>query len=144
MSNDKLYRNAYLLTTNPLSERTVFSKTILENIGFNVILFQAIKHHDNVISNKLSMNTIYNIIYNDRSNTWSYVFEDDINILEPISLNEIIEYEGISNNIMYLGLCRYGDDSKLLKTKHKINNNIVYKTLGNTRGLHANWYNSQR
>jgi hypothetical protein len=29
-------------------------------------------------------------------NEFSYIFEDDINILEPISLEEIIQYEKLS------------------------------------------------
>ena len=132
-------RNAYLLTTNPNQERTKFSKTLLEDIGFNVILFMAIKHKDKVISNKISMQAIYKKIINDNSSEWSYVFEDDINILKKINIKEIIEYEKISNKIIYLGVCRTKDwlKKKLINTEKKIAGELVYKTFGLTRGLHA-------
>ena len=100
-------RNAYLLTTNFNSPRAIFSKELLQKIGFNVITFLAIQHDDPIMSHKLSMVQIYNIIENS-TDEWSYIFEDDINILETITLDEIIEYEKISiNNFFYLGICKY-------------------------------------
>ena len=100
-------RNAYLLTTDFNSPRSIFSKELLQKIGFNVLHFLAIPHDDPIISHKLSMIQIYNIIENS-PDEWSYIFEDDINILEPITLDEIIEYEKIStNNFFYLGICKY-------------------------------------
>ena len=131
----KIQRNAYLLTTNPKSERTIFSKNLLGKIGFNVIIFLAIKHHCKVTSNKISMKAIYKTICNDNTCEWNYVFEDDIDLLDKISLSEIIEYEKISDKIIYLGLC--SNDPMLIKTKYTINKYPVYKTFGNTHGLHA-------
>jgi len=55
-------RNAYLLTVDPLSKRAIFSKNILEQIGFNVILVTALTNSNKVLSNKLSMLHIYEII----------------------------------------------------------------------------------
>ena len=86
-----MHRNAYLLTCNPNSNRAIFSKNILEEIGFNVIFFQAIPHRIPLLSHKQSMIAIYNIIANDSSSEWSYVFEDDINKLEEIKLDELIQ-----------------------------------------------------
>ena len=130
-------RNAYLLSTNFESERTIYSKNLLEKIGFNVILFKAIKHNCKITSNKISMQAIYETICNDKTSDWNYVFEDDINILSDISLSEIIEYEKISDKIIYLGLCRFGSDKFLIKTKNTINKHPIYKIFGNSRGLHA-------
>jgi hypothetical protein len=129
-------RNAYLLTCDPNSERTKFSKNILDELGFNVILFQAIPDSKPLLSHKQSMISIYNIIANDLSNEWSYIFEDDINKLEDIKLDEIIEYEKISNKFFYLGICKYGEDT-LCETEHTINNHKVYSVSGSVRGLHA-------
>lgn len=129
-------RNAYLLTCNLNSERTKFSKNILDKIGFNVILFKAIPHSNQLLSHKQSMISIYNIIANDLTNEWSYIFEDDINKLEDIKLDEIIEYEKISNNFFYLGICKYGDNT-LCETEHTINNHKVYSVSGCVRGLHG-------
>ena len=129
-------RNAYLLTCDPNSERTKFSKNILDELGFNVILFQAIPDSKPLLSHKQSMISIYNIIANDLSNEWSYIFEDDINKLEDIKLDEIIEYEKISNKFFYLGICKYGEDT-LCETEHTINNHNVYSVSGSVRGLHA-------
>ena len=82
------------------------------------------------------MISIYNIIANDLSNEWSYIFEDDINKLEDIKIDEIIEYEKISNKFFYLGICKYGEDT-LCETEHTINNHKVYSISGSVRGLHA-------
>ena len=95
-------RKAYLLTINEKSPRTIFSKKILQDIGFDVIIFKAIPNKDKVISNKISMQEIYKKIINSE-HKWNYVFEDDINIRERISLDHIIEYENISEKVMYLG-----------------------------------------
>ena len=54
-------RNAYILTLDPESERAVFSKKVLENIGFDVILVKPILNDDKVLSNKISMQYIYKI-----------------------------------------------------------------------------------
>ena len=83
------------------------------------------------------MQGIYKTICNDKTSNWNYVFEDDIDLLDKILLSEIIEYEKISDKIIYLGLCRYGSDNMLIKTKCTINKHPIYKTFGNTRGLHA-------
>ena len=127
-------RKAYLLTTNKNSDRTIFSSEILNKIGFDVILIQCIYNENKVLSNKLSMLYIYSLIQNG-DDDYSYVFEDDINILEDIKLSEIIEYEKISTNFFYLGCCVYGN--KMKNTLYKINNYDVINISGNVRGLHA-------
>lgn len=134
---NKIKRNAYLLTTDCNSSRATFSKELLQKIGFNVIIFLAIHHNDPIMSHKLSMIEIYKIIENS-SDEWSYIFEDDINILEPITLDEIIEYEKIStDNFFYLGICKYIDMSSISITSHIINNHQVYQVSGTVRGAHA-------
>jgi hypothetical protein len=129
-------RNAYLLTCDPNSERTKFSKNILEEIGFNVILFQSIPHTKPILSHRQSIISIFNIIANDLNNEWSYIFEDDINKLEDIKLDEIIEYEKISNHFFYLGICKYGENT-INETNYTINNYKVYSVSGYVRGTHA-------
>lgn len=130
-------RNAYLLTTNFNSPRAIFSKELLEKIGFNVISFLAIPHNDPIMSHKLSMVQIYTIIENS-PDEWSYIFEDDINILESITLNELIEYEKISiDNFFYLGICKYINMNSISITPHTINNHQVYQVSGAVRGAHA-------
>jgi len=103
-------RTGYILTVCPESERAIFSKNILESIGFDVIFIKAISHTNNVMSNKISMQYIYNLII-DSQNEYSYVFEDDINVNEEIKLDEIIEYEKISEMFFYLGMCEYGENN---------------------------------
>ena len=83
-------RKAYILCGEENNERTQFSKTVLENIGFETIFFKFIPHENKVLSNKISMTAIYNLIA-DGEDEWAYVFEDDINILENITMEEIIE-----------------------------------------------------
>ncbi len=91
------HRKCYVLTCNENSERSQFSKHLLEKIGFEVNLFRAVPNKDKVLSNKISMMQIYNIIAHGQDE-WVYVFEDDINILEEVSLDEIIKYESISSH----------------------------------------------
>ena len=130
-------RPAYLLTTNKLADRTIFSQAILEKIGFSVILVQHIPHHDNVISNKISMQYIYKLIKNGNDD-YAYVFEDDINILKPIYIDEIIQYENISDKFFYLGACTYGINlTQSMRPSAIINKHPVYTISGFVRGLHA-------
>lgn len=129
-------RNAYLLTCDINSERSIFSKKILEDIGFNVIFYNSIPNTNCLLSHKLSMTEIYKIIINDMSSEWSYIFEDDINVLENIKLDEIIQYENISTNFFYLGLCKYGNDT-ITETEHIINGHRVHQISNCVRGLHA-------
>ena len=127
-------RTGYILTLYPESERAIFSKNVLENIGFDVIFIKAIPHINKVISNKISMQYIYNLIIHSQ-NEYSYVFEDDINVHEEIKLDEIIEYEKISEMFFYLGMCEYGNNIK--NTGITIRNHDVYSKSGFCRGLHA-------
>ena len=129
-------RTAYLLTTNKFSPRAQFSKKILETIGFTVKFFIAIPNNDKVLSNKLSMMNIYNIIVNENEN-WGYVFEDDINVVEPIFLDEIVQYEKISHPFFYLGCCMMNDGETLKSTGLTINNHQVTNICGGVRGLHG-------
>ncbi len=152
-------RKAYVLTCNQDSPRSQFSKEVLEKVGFDVIFFKALPHKNPVMSNKLSMLKIYDIIANENGNEhasieenhgWSYVFEDDINVLsDDIKLDEIIEYENLTTNLkfnnlfFYLGTCipnpnKYislqSNESKL---PIKIRDHQVNAVKGNVRGLHA-------
>lgn len=128
-------RKAYVLTCNPNSERSQFSKNVLERVGFDVIFFNAFPNKNKVLSNKNSMMAIYDIIAKGEDD-WVYVFEDDINILEDISLNEIVKYEPISSMFFYLGLCNYGH-KKTQKNPIKISGKDVIVVSGGIRGLHA-------
>ena len=129
-------RIAYLLTTNKDSQRTLFSQQILTQIGFNVALVQHIPHPNPVISNKISMCHIYELIHNG-VDEYAYVFEDDINILENISLSEIIKYEPISKMFFYLGICEDRGQNTIEDTMYSIHSHKVLSISGNVRGLHA-------
>lgn len=128
-------RRCYVLTCDTLSERAQFSYNLLKKIGFDVNFFTAIPHSDKVISNKISMMSIYDKIAKGEDE-WVYVFEDDINILEEISLEELIQYENISSMFFYLGICENGNRKHNINEK-KINNKQVIIVNGFTRGLHA-------
>ena len=130
-----LKRNGYILTLDPYSDRAMFSKNVLENIGFNVIFIKAIPNNDKILSNKISMQHIYGLII-DSPDDYSYVFEDDINVIEEIRLEEIIQYEKISEMFFYLGLCEY-KNARVTNTGTQINNHAVYSKAGACAGLHA-------
>ena len=131
-------RVAYLLSTNPDSDRTQFSKNVLERIGFDVTIFLAFRHSNKLLSHKLSMMAIYNtIVLGDEH--FVYVFEDDINIIEPVTLNEIIEYEKLCTHFLYLGICKMYpyDNRNTHASPYKINDKPVKIISGHVRGLHA-------
>jgi hypothetical protein len=128
-------RKAYVLTCDVSSERALFSKSILDKIGFDVVLFPAIPDPNKVVSNKLSMMAIYDIIAKG-DDEWGYVFEDDINVMEDITLGEIVEYETISTMFFYLGVCDYGP-KKTNVCDVKMNDHPVSIASGQVRGLHA-------
>lgn len=135
MNNQNIQRTAFILTTNPKSDRCIFARNILEKIGFIVEIRIAIPDEDKILSNKKSMLSIYQTI-TQREDPYAYVFEDDINVLENIQLDEIIEYERISHVFFYLGICEYGYPN-VKKTNHTIRNRPVFSKSGNVRGLHA-------
>ena len=128
-------RIGYLLTTNEESARYIFSKNLLEKIGFTVHCVKAIPHENKMLSNKLSMQYIYDKIQNSEEGFY-YVFEDDINILDNITLDEIIEYEKISKKFFYLGVCEYGG-YLAFKSDIEIYGHEVYYKQGYAFGLHA-------
>lgn len=128
-------RNAYLLSYDKTSDRSIFSKNILTNIGFTVHIVPSIPHEDYVLSNKLSMIAIYKKII--ETDEYAYVFEDDINIHEDISLEEIIEYEKISDMFFYLGFCQERNVPIHLKKVAVINHHDVIQITGHCKGLHA-------
>jgi hypothetical protein len=135
-------RKCYLLTCDSNSERAQFSKKVLEKVGFDVNFFQAIPPENNILSktnkilsNKNSMLTIYDIIANGEDE-WVYVFEDDVNIIEDITIDEIIEYEKISNNLFFLGVCMYEVNSVHFKRLF-VNEHPVAIVKGSVRGLHS-------
>ena len=135
IENFKSHRKGYILTCDEKSKRSIFSKNVLEMIGFEPIFFKCIKNEDKVLSNKNSMRAIYEIIANGNDD-WVYIFEDDINIIENIDLQEIIRYEDISKMFFYLGTCGYDNPHKLYNSK-EINGKKVAKVKGPVRGLHA-------
>jgi len=83
------------------------------------------------------------------NDSYAYVFEDDINVMEPITLDEIVQYEALDTRWFYLGICEYsgsvpekyttctygGSSGKY--TGHVINNHPVRTVSGWFRGAHA-------
>jgi len=132
---ETVIRTAYLLTTNSTSERTLFSQQVLQQVGFHVVLVPHIPHEDKVVSNKISMLNIYRMIH-EGEEEYAYVFEDDINVLEPISLQEIVQYEAISPLFNYLGVCCY-HKLQAARIQPDIAGHPVITVSGGVRGLHA-------
>jgi hypothetical protein len=132
---DSIHRLAFLLTLNEDSERAIFSKSVLETIGFNVRFIGCIPNEDKILSNRLSMQNIYNLI-KDLDEPYCYIFEDDINTIEPIKLDEIVQYEKISPMFFYLGICEHPDQKNMIRNE-QINNHTVFYRSGNFHGLHA-------
>jgi hypothetical protein len=128
-------RTAYVLTGNVESPRALFSKGILEQIGFDVKCIVYTPNKDAVLSNRISMQGIYQMIC-DSEEPYAYVFEDDINLLAPIKLDEIIQYEAISERFFYLGLCELSNGG-VRDTGIKLNEHAVIEKSGEVRGLHA-------
>jgi len=128
-------RNAYLLTLNPRSERALFSKSVLERVGFTVTFAPVVPDQDKVLSNKKSMQAIFSTVA-ESSDAYSYVFEDDINLLDEIRLGEVVQYEPRAEMFFYLGLCEYGPKNAV-DTGIVIEGHRVFQKAGGCRGLHA-------
>lgn len=127
-------RSAYLLTCDKKSYRTISSKKILEEIGFDVKMISCISNENKVLSNKLGMQIIYELIKKENEE-YSYVFEDDINLVEKISIEEIAQYEEISKMFFYLGCCLC--DGGVKNIGLKIYEHEVFAVSGGVRCLHA-------
>lgn len=128
-------RKAYVLTTDKTSDRTLCSKERLDQIGFDVLLVQHIPNENKFLSNRLSMQHIYDMIINSEDE-WAYVFENDIDVLEPITLSEIRQYESISKKLFYLGICT-NNVTIIRDSGHTVNLKRVMTVAGNGFGLHA-------
>lgn len=127
-------RRAYLLTLDTASERAQHASQLLVDIGLDVVVILAVPHEDKVLSNKRSLRSIYEKIVRS-DDPWSYVFEDDIDTLEPIQKSELLEYEKISQTFFYLGCC---GPSHVELSGHDINGHPVYHVEGGSvRGHHA-------
>ena len=131
-------RKAYILTSEEETPRNRFSIPLLKSIGFDVVVFPYIKHDDPIISNKTSMMKIYEMIVNS-GETYSYVFEDDINVMESITLSDILKYEAISPRLFFLGCCipEYQTPSNYKKREEKLDERDVIVLSGAVRGIHA-------
>ena len=81
----------------------MFSIQLLLDIGFEVCVVPYFKHTDPILSNKNTMMFIYERIV-ESGEAYSYVFEDDINTLEPVRLSDIIKYEKISPYLFFFRL----------------------------------------
>lgn len=101
-------RTAYLISSDApkFAERRAFSTRLLEQIGFTVQFVKFLPDSDPAVSNKRTHQYILEQIIQS-GEPYGYVFEDDINVLEPITLDEIVEYEPISNGLFMLGICEY-------------------------------------
>jgi hypothetical protein len=130
-------RTAYLLSVDKASDRSIFSKNVLEKLGFTVIVISAIPHENKLISSKKSILHILNLMKKSNGD-YFYFFEDDINIHEEANatLDEIIEYEKYSPMFFYLGMCE-SENSNPINTNIRINGHDVYSKSGDIRCLHA-------
>ena len=128
-------RTAYVLTGNVESPRALFSKNVLEQIGFDVKCVVYTPNKDTIMSNKISMQGIYQMIC-DSDEAYAYIFEDDINLLAPIKLDEIIQYEAISERFFFLGICEVNQEG-VKNTGIHVNGHPVIQKSGNVRGHHA-------
>lgn len=128
-------RQAFVLTTDKHSDRAISTESILQEIGFNVTLCDIIEAKTVACSNRLSMIEIYKRIQL-QSSGWSYVFEDDLGKLAPITIDEIIQYEQISSHMFYLGCCVTPSTTVSLKTNETINDHYVY-SVSDVRCLHG-------
>jgi len=130
----KQRRTAHLITVDENSERCIFSSGILDLIGFDVVVHKAFIHPIPYVSLLKTTELIFEEILKSEYE-WHYIFEDDINMIEHITLEEIIKYEKISNGFFFLGVCKYGDIG--FTTQYEVNEHPVYKVSGCVRGSHA-------
>lgn len=135
MNSDKVKRIAHLMTIDENSDRCIFSFGILNLVGFDVKIHKAVPDLNPVLSHSKTSRLIFEEILNS-DEEWHYIFEDDINIIKLIKLEEIVEYEKISHGFFFLGVCKYGNDAGFI-TPYEVNNHKVYSVSGCVRGAHA-------
>lgn len=123
--NDSQYKDAHLISQ--ISARCNYSAAVLDSLGFNVILHKPVSlihaqhklnkwpHFANVsiniknektkaLSNELTQQKIWNNL--PVSNTFGYVFEDDIEFPEDNTINvlKMLNYiERLPGDLIYLG-----------------------------------------
>jgi len=129
-------RSCYLLTGDRNSPRARASQRVLEKVGFKVNFFQFIPHQNKVLSNKISFLKIYELILAGQEE-WVYVFEDDVNVLADVTLDELVEYEKISSRLFYLGACIPTGEEEKRFLPESVNGHQVAVVQGGVRGAHA-------
>jgi hypothetical protein len=139
-------RNAYLLTTYKYQTKLNQATNVLNSVGFNLNIVEAIDKkqckNNPVFSHAQSFISILKKGVQEAED-WFYFFEDDIALIEPIELTEIIEYEKISDKMLYLG-CSLGSGKHVYNIKPegvvsgiKIRERDVYRVVGDIRCTHA-------
>jgi len=104
-------RKAFIITGDINNKRTARTKKILERVGFIVVFQLIIPHPEKKVSNRLTHMELYRLISLDTTEPWGYIFENDIQVLNTSwRLNpEILAYEAIHDEFMWLGLCTLRD-----------------------------------
>jgi len=143
-------RTAYLISSSQqrFLARQATARAVLEKVGFSVVVVEFIPHARPAISNKLTHQHILEQVLAS-NDTYAYVFEDDVNVAEAITLDEIIQYEAFNSRWFCLGICEYsGSVPEVHETctygglngkyaGHIINNHPVLSMSGWFRGSHA-------
>jgi len=119
-------RTAYLLTIDDTTFRYHHSHKLLLQQGFRVETFIAPKHLDKWYSNRVGLLAILEKIA-AKNEHWSYVFEDDINLVEDVPLlSSAKPIERLSDKFFYLGLCQ--DESWFLRRFTRMHSDVTCGT----------------
>lgn len=108
--NTNRQRKAHVITTNTCSPRFMYSLKTLQKVGFSKIIpIDPIKYGNGdelskVMSNKKTFLYSLEKFINDRDE-WLYIFEDDIDAHNDVSMKDILELEKKSALFFYLGIC---------------------------------------
>ena len=110
LDNRNRERRAHIMTTNTSTPRYMYSKKTLQKVGFSKIIpIDPIKYGNGdelskVMSNKKTFLYSLEKFIDDRDE-WLYIFEDDIDAHNDVSMKDILELEKKSVLFFYLGIC---------------------------------------
>lgn len=135
-------RKAFVITVDLDGPRARFARDVLSTVGFEVLLTRAVHDPDPVLSLKrTNMQLWEHIATHCAENEWMYIFEDDVNMLDKLTIAQLVPYErhAESAGMFFLGCCLRGWGG-VIDTPTLIDGHPVVHVRGHVRGAHAIGY----
>lgn len=132
-------RKAFVITVDLDGARARFARHVLTTVGFDVVLIKAVYDADPPVSLKRTHMQLWeHIATHCADDEWMYIFEDDVNVLESLTIAQLLSYErhAAPTGMFFLGCCM-NKWNGVTQTSTSIDGHAVHHVRGGVRGTHA-------